>query len=402
MHVGQSTNCMLVIPSHWYINCNSWEFDDNLCTSYLYTQVTTRLLPWWVCLYIYILYMVVWASIGLVVISSSLHIDYYSAAFDHECVVGCAARAVCTSVFEFSIGCFAYEDTHYKDCRGLLPLGLCWTAPWLANWHGSWTKRTKTWQNDTKRGCDSMWFYSVNAWYASTFGNTTVPILSPFLCLRLSQGWNLRSLLEPDWLFETNNHRSDLRCADVPITAEKSWTGYHWVTTEVVYGYLWLTWIKFFCFVRSYPFRRRWSLKSSKRESGATWAEVAGHEPELRVRRIAFLSWVAFGQTKWCCSIYACPWVRGPVLVCESVGPWLAFSRLANGRPQCMSRYGQIFVDALGDWRHYCNFIKYTATHTDCQPRKSYQHGEESLAGRSWHRFRKKAYRLIKWFRLIG
>jgi hypothetical protein len=230
----------------------------------------------------------------------------------------------------------------------------------------------------------------------------TVPILSPFLCLRLSQGWNLRSLLEPDWLFETNNHRSDLRCADVPITAEKSWTGYHWVTTEVVYGYLWLTWIKFFCFVRSYPFRRRWSLKSSKRESGATWAEVAGHEPELRVRRIAFLSWVAFGQTKWCCSIYACPWVRGPVLVCESVGPWLAFSRLANGRPQCMSRYGQIFVDALGDWRHYCNFIKYTATHTDCQPRKSYQHGEESLAGRSWHRFRKKAYRLIKWFRLIG
>lgn len=136
---------------------------------------------------IYILYMVVWASIGLVVISSSLHIDYYSAAFDHECVVGYAARAVCTSVFEFSIGCFAYEDTHYKDCRGLLPLGLCWTAPWLANWHGSWTKRTKTWQNDTKRGCDSMWFYSVNAWYASTFGNTPFPSFPHscvFGCLR--------------------------------------------------------------------------------------------------------------------------------------------------------------------------------------------------------------------------
>jgi hypothetical protein len=73
---------------------------------------------------IYILYMVVWASIGLVVISSSLHIDYYSAAFDHECVVGCAARAVCTSVFEFSIGCIVVVSCHSDFVGRLLDLQI--------------------------------------------------------------------------------------------------------------------------------------------------------------------------------------------------------------------------------------------------------------------------------------
>lgn len=216
----------------------------------------------------------------------------------------------------------------------------------------------------------------------------TVPIISPFLCLWLFQGWNLRSLLEPDWLFETNNHRHDLRCADVPITAEKSWACYHRVTIEVVYGYLWqymAVWLWVLMLARPSPFRRRWSLKGSKRESGATWAEVAGHEPELGVRRIAFKFWFAFGQTKWRCWIYACPKFRWALVGLFPAREWHSTDEWAWA--DCFWAHSRIYD------------IIYAATHTDRQPHKSYQPGEESLAGRSWYRFRKKAYRLINWFR---